>query len=66
MTTEFETEFEIDSKRERGVVLTGIYAHWCNAWDGLTMDETCLEFPCECYRDTVYWVEAIDRNDPFI
>lgn len=32
----------------RGRVLTGEFAHWCNAWDGLPVDETCEEWPCEC------------------
>lgn len=36
----------------RGRVLTGKYAHWCEAWDGLPVDETTREWPCECYRDT--------------
>jgi hypothetical protein len=32
----------------RGVVLTGKYAHWCDEWDGLPIDETCEEWPCGC------------------
>lgn len=36
--------------RERGRVLDGIYAHYCNDWDDLTMDETCPEWPCACYH----------------
>lgn len=45
------TEFEQESLRERGRVLTGKYAHWCWDWDDMTMDETCPEWPCACARD---------------
>lgn len=37
-----------DCDRWRGLVLTGRYAHWCPQWDGLPMDETCPEWPCQC------------------
>lgn len=32
----------------RGRILRGDYAHWCPEWDGLPIDETCSEWPCEC------------------
>lgn len=41
-------EWVADCEQYRGAVLTGRYAHWCDAWDGLPMDETCGEFPCDC------------------
>lgn len=34
--------------RERGRVLVGEHGHFCPDWDGLTMDETCDEWPCPC------------------
>jgi hypothetical protein len=34
----------------RGRVLTGEEGHFCFAWDGLPIDETCDEWPCECVR----------------
>jgi hypothetical protein len=34
----------------RGVELKGVFAHYCHDWDGLPMDETCVEFPCACFR----------------
>ena len=36
----------IESVRYRGEVLTGHYAHYCCEWDGLPIDETCIEWPC--------------------
>jgi hypothetical protein len=35
----------------RGVVLTGGHQHWCDEWDGLPMDDTCPEWPCNCGID---------------
>ncbi len=33
----------------RGRILIGKYAHWCQGWDGLPIDETTTnEWPCEC------------------
>ena len=32
----------------RGKVLTGRFAHWCEDWDGLPIDETTPEWPCAC------------------
>lgn len=42
------TEWEEDCLRWRGRILTGQYAHICWEWDGLPVDETCLEWPCGC------------------
>lgn len=51
------TDWEEDCMLWRGVVLTGEHAHWCYDWDGLPVDETCREWPCQCavgrpFRDT--------------
>lgn len=40
-----------DSLHWRGEVLTGKYAHWCDDWDYLPIDETCPEWPCGCKGD---------------
>ena len=42
-------EWEKDCLHWRGKVLQGKYSHWCDAWDGLPVDETTPEWPCECY-----------------
>lgn len=43
------TDFERDSLRERGRILDGLFAHYCNDWDGMTVDETCAEISsCNC------------------
>ena len=42
------TEWEDDCRTDRGEVLTGRKRHWCPEWDGLTIDETCPEWPCGC------------------
>lgn len=43
-------EFERDSKKWHGRILRGQYAHWCDDWDDLPIDETCMEFTaCTCY-----------------
>lgn len=34
----------------RGKVLTGKHGHWCPDWDDLPIDETCIEWPCICFR----------------
>lgn len=35
----------------RGRPLTGKYAHACDDWDGLPIDETCEnEWPCACFK----------------
>jgi hypothetical protein len=39
-----------DCLRWRGRVLTGLYAHWCDDWDGLPIDESSREWPCACFR----------------
>jgi len=40
------TAWEADCLHWRGRVLTGQHQHWCHAWDGLPIDETCPEWPC--------------------
>ena len=35
----------------RGKVLTGGSRHWCDEWDSLPIDDTCLEWPCGCEPD---------------
>ena len=50
-------EFERESVRWRGRVLKGKYAHWCSDWDLLPMDETCPEWPCNCYPNQTPVVE---------
>lgn len=37
-----------DCMKWRGEVLTGRYAHWCQNWDDLPIDETSPEWPCGC------------------
>lgn len=44
-----EAEWLVDCKRYRGHTLTGHYRHWCMDWDGLPVDETCIEWPCGCF-----------------
>lgn len=39
-------EWKADSLKWRGEVLKGRFAHWCNEWDGLPVDETTEEFDC--------------------
>lgn len=40
-----------DCMKFRGRVLTGNKAHWCYEWDGLPVDDTCVEFECcTCYK----------------
>lgn len=42
-----------DSTHWYGYVLEGEFAHWCNEFDGLPIDETCFEFMvCGCYNNT--------------
>ncbi len=44
-------EWEIDCMNYYGKVLEGEYAHWCNEYDGLPIDETCIEFQnCLCFE----------------
>lgn len=41
-------EWKEDCMKWRGRVLTGKESHWCFGWDGLPVDETTPEWPCEC------------------
>jgi hypothetical protein len=44
------TEFDQDSLDIHGTILTGKYKHFCNEFDGLPIDETCIEFAyCLCF-----------------
>ena len=45
-------------QRWRGKALDGDFAHYCNSYDGLPMDETCEEWPCGCNISTLMgWME---------
>lgn len=34
--------------------LKGDYKHYCLSWDGLPIDEHCVEFcACDCFGDTI-------------
>ena len=46
-------EWKEDCLKWCGRVLTGRYWHWCNAWDGLPVDETTPEWPCECADELI-------------
>jgi hypothetical protein len=52
------TEWEEDCLRWRGRILTGAHKHWCWDWDGLPIDETTPEWPCECCRGDACKVES--------
>lgn len=43
--------FEEECIHWRGKILTGKFAHFCYEWDGLPIDETCMEWPCGCYPE---------------
>lgn len=47
-------EWIADCRHWRGRVLTGRAAHWCFAWDGLPIDETTPEWPCECAGEILH------------
>jgi hypothetical protein len=51
-------EWIADCRRWRGRVLTGKMAHWCGGWDGLPVDETTPEWPCECAEALGYSVAS--------
>ena len=53
MTNTSSAEWMQDCMHWWGRVLTGRFAHWCNDWDDLPIDDTCDEFACcTCYEDT--------------
>lgn len=58
-----DPEWVADCLKYRGIVLTGVYSHWCFDWDGLPIDEYCeREWPCACVRallTELYVQEAI-------
>lgn len=45
---QWSEEWERDCMKWRGKVLTGAHCHWCYDWDGLPIDETTPEYPCNC------------------
>ena len=51
--------FEESSIYWRGYILKGKYAHCCDDWDGLPIDETCLEWPC------IHKEELINNGDSY-
>jgi hypothetical protein len=53
-------QFDRDCMRWRGKVLTGKFAHWCEEWDGLPVDETTPEWPCGCRFGAEKQTEAFD------
>ena len=58
--TDLSSDFTDDCMRWRGRVLNGDYAHWCPDWDGLPIDETCNEWPCNCgYKE---WKDDTDAQ----
>ena len=46
MSEQPSQEWIDDCATWRGETLTGVKAHWCHDWDGLPVDETCIEFTC--------------------
>ncbi len=45
------SEFDQDCQHHYGKILTGKYKHYCNEFDGLPIDETCIEFAyCLCFE----------------
>ena len=51
-------QWNADSLRWRGRVLTGKYGHWCDDYDDLPVDETCPEWPCACADDLKKEIDA--------
>lgn len=47
MTCEYSDDWKEDCMHFHGRVLTGKDGHWCHDWDGLPIDETCVnEYAC--------------------
>lgn len=47
------SEFDQDSLAFHGTTLKGKYKHYCNEFDGLPIDETCIEFAyCLCFESS--------------
>jgi hypothetical protein len=44
------SEWHEDCRKWRGCTLDPRHpsAHWCYDWDGLPLDHTCAEWPCNC------------------
>lgn len=49
------TDWEKDCSKFYGKFLNGEYAHWCPDYDGLPIDETCIdEFDnCTCNKEII-------------
>lgn len=46
---DIEAQWKADCLHWRGRELTGKHRHWCQSWDFLPVDETCIhEWPCGC------------------
>lgn len=50
-----------DCETWRGRLLTGDFAHWCDDWDGLPIDETTSEWPCACADAMMLWKLALGQ-----
>jgi hypothetical protein len=50
VTTDLDApEWDADCRQWHGRVLDGRFGHYCHAWDGLPLDESCYELNfCEC------------------
>lgn len=64
--------FDVDCMKERGRILTGRFAHYCIDWDGLTVDETCIEanscndmtYDESAKAETAKAVKEFEESDP--
>lgn len=67
---EIDATWAKDCQTWRGELLTGRFQHYCYDWDGLPIDETCLEWPCACAKELGATDEDIAaakaRNDKFL
>lgn len=52
-----QQEWERDCVHWHGEVLQGEFAHYCDDWDDLPVDETCPEF-CSCSCEFPDWDKA--------
>lgn len=53
MMAMYSAEWAEDCAKWRGKTLTGQHAHWCPSWDFLPIDETSMEWPCDCAEHLV-------------
>lgn len=56
------SEWERDCLFWRGRVLTGKHPHYCHDWDGLPVDDTTPEWPCDCWPRFTY-EEAMKKDN---